>query len=105
MTFCPSVNATRSNCPATCDFTCTMEEASTVPTTRNSVGTDSLVTLATVTGTTGGPAGPLACSFWHPASAVRQQPAEIHLKARVPTLVSPGYGQMTNEKKKRTALS
>ena len=34
LTFWPSVKPTRSNCPATWDFTCTMAEASTVPTTR-----------------------------------------------------------------------
>ena len=50
-TFCPSVKWTRSSCPATCDLTCTIAEASTVPTTRSSKGTDSSVAFATDTGT------------------------------------------------------
>src|ERR1039457_7489815 len=50
------------SCPAICDFICTMADASTVPTTRSSVGTDSCVALATETGTMGGPAAPLTCA-------------------------------------------
>src|SRR5262245_24305610 len=56
--FCPSVNATRSSCPAICDFTCTIADASTLPTTRISVGTDCIEAAATATGGAGG--GPAA---------------------------------------------
>ena len=67
-TFWPSVKATLSSWPATCDFTCTIAEASTVPTTRSSVGTDSLATFVTDTGTTGGPPAAFASSLRHPVT-------------------------------------
>ena len=70
-TFWPSVKPVRTSSPAICDFTCTMADASTVPTTRSSVGTDSWVALATETGTAGGPPMGRACSRLHPPSASR----------------------------------
>jgi len=70
-TFCPSVKAVRTSSPAICDFTCTMADASTVPTTRSWVGTDSSLALATETGTAGGPPMGRACSRLHPLSASR----------------------------------
>ncbi len=59
-TFWPSAKLTDSSCPAICDFTCTIAEASTVPTTRTSVGTDSLPAFATETDIAGG--GPPAAA-------------------------------------------
>src|SRR5580700_2237962 len=67
LTFWPSVKLTDSNWPAICDFTCTTAEASTVPTTCSSVGSDSCVALATCTDMAGGaPAAAAAgaCCFW-----------------------------------------
>src|SRR5258708_5320662 len=70
-TFWPSVNATLSSGPATWDRTWTIAEASTVPTTRSSVGTDSRAAFSAEMGTVGGPPGPLAWvvdgAFWHAA--------------------------------------
>src|SRR6185437_781569 len=76
LTFCPSVKATRNSGPEICDRTCTIAEASTEPTTRSSVGTDSCTALATDTGTMGGPMGPLACVgwvFWHAVSSTNKR--------------------------------
>ncbi len=50
----------RVSSPAICDLTCTMAEASTVPTTRSSVGTACSTAFVAETGTTGGPAA--ACA-------------------------------------------
>src|SRR5262249_52925793 len=71
------------SCPATWDFTWTMAEASTVPTTRSSVGTDSCVAGAAETGTIGMPIAAAFCvwTFVHPVSA-RSHTAEIDIRTQ-----------------------
>ena len=71
--------------PATCDLIWTTADASTVPTTFNSLGTDSCVALATDTGTGGGPPvarGGAACLHAADQSAAAQTTAMRVLRTR-----------------------
>src|ERR1051326_1362618 len=68
------------SCPPICDFTWTIAEASTVPTTRSSVGTDSCVACAAETGTTGGPKPPFFASvFWLQAASASRHTTDIRI--------------------------
>src|ERR1039458_5873380 len=94
LTFCPSVKPTDSSWPAIWDFTCTTADASTVPITRTSVGTDSWVALATDTDMAGGPAGgppACACCFWQPQITTRQKAIGIRMVMRKRTPEFPLY--------------
>src|ERR1700690_2605303 len=65
----PSTKCTVSNSPEICDFTCTVDEGSTVPITRISMGTVCCPATATVTGTGGGPPAECTLGELQPASS------------------------------------
>src|SRR5258708_2613086 len=57
----PSTKCTLSSSPEICDFTCTVDDGSTVPMPRISTGTVCCPATATLTGTGGGP--PADCTL------------------------------------------
>src|ERR1700688_2743327 len=90
----PSTKCTLSSSHDICDFTCTVDEGSTVPITRISMGTVCCPAVATVTGTGGGP--PADCTLGaepQPASSSVAIAVTIALAKNLGSISVQVYGQ------------